>query len=187
MQEQEQEQVQEQEQEHPASSPQPSQPSPSQEREPPQPSPAATPAATEGPRPLAANQPPMLSSTPPSVPRLSSPAAPLDAPSPRRLAPSSGPCSPPEWTVCGLKAPPARTPAPASDLDDESRVVAESQQAAIDELRIIAPTTPRERCQQVLESCEYDLTAAACELLVAEAGLGCSSTRAAAEPPIPPP
>ena len=52
------------------------------------------------------------------------------------------------------------------ETDEESRVVAEGKLAAVDELQKFAPTTPRERCQALLESCDYDLNEAACELLL---------------------
>ena len=58
----------------------------------------------------------------------------------------------------------------SEDSDDEDgamdQVLEELRTASIDELRVLAPNATIDYCRKLLEMCDWDVTAAACEMLV---------------------
>ena len=45
----------------------------------------------------------------------------------------------------------------------ENDVVRDAELTALDDLTLLLPALPREMCLQMLEQCEYDVDAAACD------------------------
>ena len=76
-----------------------------------------------------------------------------------------------EDEVAGLaEAPPSTAVHNAAVVDDEDgamdQVLEELRTASIDELRVLAPNATIDYCRKLLEMCDWDVTAAACEMLV---------------------
>lgn len=76
-----------------------------------------------------------------------------------------------EDEVAGLaEAPPSTAVHNAAVVDDEDgamdQVLEEMRTASIDELRVLAPNATVDYCRKLLERCDWDVTAAACEMLV---------------------